>query len=75
MLVELEATLKVNHIDIIANTEVQAQNSEILKITSFQEFIKLYLVDRPLGKKGGGVMVFTKNSIKVEKLYYIFTAL
>ena len=60
-LVELEATAKLNHIDIIAVTEVQAQNPDLLKMTGFQEFIKLRPVDHPLGKKGGGVMIFVKD--------------
>ena len=50
-LVELEAPAKLNHIDIIAVTEVQAQNSDLLIMTGFRKFIKLRPVDRPLGKK------------------------
>ena len=50
-LVELEATAKLNHIDIIAVTEVKAQNPDLLQMTSFQEFIRLHSVDHPLGKK------------------------
>ena len=50
-LIELEATEKLNHNDRIAVTEVQAQNPDLLKMTGFQEFVKLHPVDHPLGKK------------------------
>jgi len=39
-LVELEVTGKLNRIDIITVTEVQAQNPDLLKMASFHEFIK-----------------------------------
>ena len=50
-LVELETTAKLNHIDLIAVTKVQAQNPDLLKMTGFQDFIKLRPVDHPLAKK------------------------
>ena len=61
-LLELEATAILNHINIIAVTEVQAQNPYLLKMTAFQKYIKLHQVDHPLGKKGGGVLIFAKNA-------------
>jgi len=57
----LEATAKLNSIDIIAVTEVQAQNPDFLKMTSFQEYIKLNPVDHLLEKTGGGLTVFEKD--------------
>ena len=52
-LVELEATVKLNHIDMIAVSEVQTQIPDLLKMTGFLEFIKLRPVDHPMGKKEG----------------------
>jgi len=50
-LVELEATAKLNYIDIIAVTDVQAQNPDLLEMTGFREFKKLRQFTTHWGRK------------------------
>ena len=52
-----------NLIDIIAVTEVQSYDPGSLRLKNYSEFIKLRPSDYPLGKKGGGVLFFTKSHL------------
>jgi len=60
-LTELEALSQLHKIDVIAVTEVQAQNPDLLKINNYSKFIKPPPHDHPLGKKGGGILLFVGN--------------
>jgi len=65
-LTELEVVSESHLIDIIAVTEVQSHDPGSLHLTNYSEFIKLRPSDHPLGKKGkkgGGVLFFTKSNL------------
>ena len=54
---ELEVLSQFYKIDVIAVTEVQAQNPDLLKINNCSQFTKSRPHDHPLGKKGGGILL------------------
>ena len=58
----LKRERKSNLIDIIAVTEVQSHDPGSLHLTNYSEFI-IHPSDHPLGKKGGGVLFFTKSHL------------
>ena len=60
---ELDTLSKIYRLDVIAITEVQAQNLHMLKIDNFSQFIKLRPENHPLGKKGGGILFFIRNDL------------
>ena len=59
---EFDSFSKIYRSDIIAITEVHAQNTYMLKMNNFSQFIKLRPETRPLGKKG-----ITDNDIPCNK--------
>ena len=64
---ELDSFSKIYRSDIIAITEVHAQNTQMLKMNNFTQFIKLRPETHPLGKKGGGICLFFRNDFILQK--------
>ena len=58
---ELDSFSKIYRSDIIAITEVHAQNTHMLKMNNFTQFIKLRPETHSLGKKGSGILFFARN--------------
>jgi hypothetical protein len=60
---ELDTLSKIYRLDVIAITEVQAQNLHMLRINYFSQFIKLRPENHPLGKRGVGILFFVRNDL------------
>ena len=65
---ELESLAQATKASVLMVSEVHRQNPELLKIGGFDEFIKIRPDDHPLGKKGGGVLIYAHEIFKAARL-------
>ena len=65
---QLESLAQVTKASVLMVSEVYQQNPEVLKTGCFDEFIKMWPDDHPLGKKGGGVLIYAHEILKAARL-------
>ena len=64
---ELESLAQATKASVLMGSEVHRQNPELLIIGGFDEFIKIRPDDHPLGKKGGGVLIYAHEIFKAAR--------
>ena len=62
-LTKLEVVSESKEIDIVAITKVQSHDPGSTRLKNYSELSKLCPLDHPLGKKGCGVLFFTKSNL------------